>query len=136
MLRGGGVPRRQQPLGGCRASRSSPLASHLRRGGGLPTTHVNVHTKGKTKKRGVLVPRAAADDAPGGGGGEMNTNILYERMKALQAKEAAENSAVVDAAIEQDQARKGRRPFLLHRHTFFLSFSFFHIILRVQLALF
>ena len=66
----------------------------------------------------------------------MNTNILYERMKALQAKEAAENSAVVDAAIEQDQAGKGRRPFLLHRHTFFLSFSFFHIILRVQLALF
>eukprot|EP00740_Mantoniella_antarctica_P008326 CAMPEP_0181381040 /NCGR_PEP_ID=MMETSP1106-20121128/19897_1 /TAXON_ID=81844 /ORGANISM="Mantoniella antarctica, Strain SL-175" /LENGTH=282 /DNA_ID=CAMNT_0023500173 /DNA_START=148 /DNA_END=992 /DNA_ORIENTATION=+ len=41
----------------------------------------------------------------GGEGGEMkDTNVLYERMKALQEKEAAETSALVDAAVEQDQA--------------------------------
>ena len=31
-------------------------------------------------------------------------NVLAERMKALKAKEASENAAVVDAAIERDQA--------------------------------
>ena len=34
----------------------------------------------------------------------MDTNVLYERMKALQAKEAGENNAIVEAAIEKDQA--------------------------------
>ena len=34
----------------------------------------------------------------------MDTNVLYERMKALQAKEAGENTAIVEAAIEKDQA--------------------------------
>ena len=61
------------------------------------------------KKKISLVPRAAGgggDGANGGGydGGEMDTGILYERMKKLQAKEAAENSAVVEAAIEKEQA--------------------------------
>jgi len=40
----------------------------------------------------------------GGDDGAMDTNVLYERMRALQAKEASENSAIVEAAIEKDQA--------------------------------
>lgn len=40
----------------------------------------------------------------GGEGDGLDTNILYERMKALRAKEDEENTAVVDAAIERDQA--------------------------------
>jgi hypothetical protein len=40
----------------------------------------------------------------GGDDGAMDTNVLYERMKALQAKEAGENTAIVEAAIEKDQA--------------------------------
>ena len=40
----------------------------------------------------------------GGEGDGLDTNILYECMKALRAKEDEENTAVVDAAIERDQA--------------------------------
>lgn len=44
-------------------------------------------------KRGCFVPRAGPSDNGGEKEGTpMNTNILYERMKALQAKETAENS--------------------------------------------
>lgn len=75
---------------------------HLARGKRLADT-----AKGSLcRAKGCVVTRAAAgsDGGGGGGGGELNTNILYERMKALQAKEAAVNSAVEEAAIEQDQA--------------------------------
>ena len=57
--------------------------------------------------RVALAPRALdrdRDGGIGGDGGELNMNVLAERMKALKAKEASENAAVVDAAIERDQA--------------------------------
>jgi hypothetical protein len=44
------------------------------------------------------------DGGVGGDDGELNTNVLYERMKALRAKESGENTAVVEAEIEKDQA--------------------------------
>ncbi|MDA9099237.1 hypothetical protein N9L76_09930 [bacterium] len=44
------------------------------------------------------------DGGIGGDDGELNTNVLYERMKALQEKESGENTQIVEAAIEKDQA--------------------------------
>ena len=62
-------------------------------------------------RRGALrcPPRVVALDRSreggmGGDDGAMDTNVLYERMRALQAKEAGENTAIVEAAIEKDQA--------------------------------
>ena len=40
----------------------------------------------------------------GGDDGALDTNVLYERMKALQAKESTDTDEVVDAAIEREQA--------------------------------
>ena len=64
-----------------------------------------IRRRKKSGKKSSFAPRAAGSDgANGGSDGEMDTGILYERMKKIQEKEAAENSAMVDAAIEKEQA--------------------------------
>lgn len=57
----------------------------------------------RSARRVVALDRSR-EGGLGGDDGAMDTNVLYERMRALQAKEASENSAIVEAAIEKDQA--------------------------------
>ena len=57
----------------------------------------------RSPRRVVALDRSR-EGGMGGDDGAMDTNVLYERMRALQAKEASENSAIVEAAIEKDQA--------------------------------
>ena len=54
--------------------------------------------------RHVVALDRSREGGVGGDDGAMDTNVLYERIKALQAKEAGENTAIVEAAIEKDQA--------------------------------
>ena len=57
----------------------------------------------RSARRVVALDRSR-EGGLGGDDGAMDTNVLYERMRALQAKEASENTAIVEAAIEKDQA--------------------------------
>ena len=57
----------------------------------------------RSPRRVVALDRSR-EGGMGGDDGAMDTNVLYERMRALRAKEASENSAIVEAAIEKDQA--------------------------------
>lgn len=57
----------------------------------------------RSARRVVALDRSR-EGGLGGDDGAMDTNVLYERMRALQAKEASENGAIVEAAIEKDQA--------------------------------
>lgn len=67
------------------------------------------HTKPPTRRNVNSVTPVCLDRGRSGGvggdDGELNTNVLYERMKALREQELeAENDPVVDALEEKDQA--------------------------------
>lgn len=86
------------PLGrqlGTRSTCRSPSSLTLRA--------ARVPARRGASRRVVALDRSR-EGGVGGDDGAMDTNVLYERMKALQAKEAGENNAIVEAAIEKDQA--------------------------------
>ena len=86
------------PLGrqlGTRSTCRSPSSPSLRA--------ARVPARRGASRRVVALDRSR-EGGVGGDDGAMDTNVLYERMKALQAKEAGENTAIVEAAIEKDQA--------------------------------
>ena len=78
----------------CRSSSSPSLRAAL----------VPVRRGAARSARRVVALDRSREGGLGGDDGAMDTNVLYERMRALQAKEASENSAIVEAAIEKDQA--------------------------------